>query len=262
MNSNFSTAFQVFYKLLQRDWYTYRQAYPHRLKMALDWVLLVTLVSKLFMPALGLKDYGAFILITSAISYGLFIAMQNAIAMVDDITSHQAILYKLSLPIPQWAIFLKYAFSNMLQALLIMIGIMPFGMCVLMDIHAFPDFSCWKFIMIFLIAAIFYGAFSLIFSTILKNLYQIDNVWLRLIFPMWYLGGWQFSWKTLYNVSPTLAYLDFCNPMLFVFEAAKHATIDISGTLPFGFCCCMILFYAAIFGTLGICWMKKRLDCL
>src|SRR3989339_279704 len=261
MNTNFLTQFMTFQQLLQRDWYLFKQTYVHKLKMALYWVLLSILITKLFLPSMGLQNYAPFVLISSAISYGFFIAMQNAVTMVEDITGNQAILYELSLPIPQWLIFFKFTLSTMLQSLIISLSIIPFGLMLIMDVHAFPDFSYIKFIAIFACSSIFYGSFALIFTSVLKNMHQIDNVWLRIIFPLWYLGCFQFPWKTLYEISPTLAYLDFLNPLTFIMEGGRSATIDSAGSLPFALCCIMILCYAAISCFAGIYSMKKRLDC-
>lgn len=258
----FPTELHVLIQLLQRDLYIFKQAYWHRLKMCLYWLLLTVFTTKMFMPAMGLQNFGPFILISSVISYGFFITMQNAITLVEDITGNQAILYELSLPIAQWMIFFKFPLSNMIQSFVISLSLLPFGLLVLMDTNPFPDFSLIKFIIIFMCSSIFYGSFGLIFTSILKNMHSIDNIWLRIIFPMWYLGCWQFPWKTLYEISPTLAYLDLLNPLTLIIEAGRSATIDTAGSLPFGPSCIMILLYAMISCFIGIYWMKKRLDCL
>ncbi len=254
--------FHVLIQLLQRDWYIFQKSYFHRVTMCLYWLMPSTFTTKMFMPAMGLENFGPFILISSIMSYGFFITMQNAITLIEDVTGDQAILYELSLPIPQWMIFMKFALSNMVQACLVSLTLLPFGLLVLMDSNPFPNFSWVKFIIIFICASIFYGAFSLIFATALKNMQQIDNVWLRIVFPMWYLGCWQFSWQTLYDISPALAYLDLCNPITLIIEAGRSATIGSAGSLPFIPCCIMIIIYALIAGYTGIYWMKKRLDCI
>ncbi len=252
----------VLIQLLQRDWYIFQKSYFHRVKMCLYWILPSTFTTKMFMPAMGLENFGAFILISSIMSYGFFITMQNAITLIEDVTGDQAILYELTLPIPQWMIFMKFAISNMMQACLISLTLLPFGLLVLMESNPYPNFSWFKFIIIFTCASIFYGTFSLIFATALKNMQQIDNVWLRIVFPMWYLGCWQFSWQTVYSISPALAYLNLCNPMTLIIEAGRSAAMGSAGSLPFIPCCVMIIIYAFIAGYAGIYWMKKRLDCI
>jgi len=262
MQSTYWQQIQTFTQLLHRDYYLFSKHFFHRLKMASYWVLLSTFVTKMFLPTMGLHDFGPFILISSTISYGLFTGMQNAMTLVEDITSDQAILYELTLPIPQWVIFLKIAVSNMLQGLTISLALIPCGLFVLADFHAFQDFSWIKFITIFVCANIFYGCFSLILATFLKSMSQVDNIWLRFLFPLWYLGCYQFPWHVLYKVSPTLAYLDFLNPMTFIMEGGRAATTHAATSLPFTWCCIMTLAYAMICCYLGIYWMKKRLNCL
>jgi len=262
MNNYDYEQFNSIIQLLYRDFYIFRQHFLHRLKMALYWVLITVWVTKMFLPSMGLINFGPFILISSAISFGLFVGMQNAMNLVDDITSNQAILYELTLPIPQWLIFLKIGLSNALQGLIISLSIIPCGMIVLMDPYPFLEFSLSKFIMIFLCSSFFYGGFSLILATTLKNMYQVDNVWLRIIFPLWYLGCWQFPWHILYKISPYLAYADLLNPMTYIMEGARSATINSATSLPFNFCCNMIILYALLAYWLGIRWMKKRLNCL
>src|SRR4051812_11393160 len=111
VNNNFYLQLNAFKQLLQRDWYIFQQSYYHKLKMALYWVLLTVLITKLFIPSMGLQNYGPLILINSAISYGFFVAMHNAVNLVNDITHNQAILYELTLPIHPTLIFYKFAIS-------------------------------------------------------------------------------------------------------------------------------------------------------
>lgn len=262
MDTKLVTQILTVKQLLQHDFYIFKKNYLNRLKMALYWVLLSIFVTKFFLPSMGLKNYAPFMLISSTVCYGFFVAMQNAITLVEDITGNQAILYELTLPIPQWAIFLKFVLSTMIQGFLISLSILPFGLLLLMDLHPFPDFSLIKFLTIFICASIFHGCFALVFTSALKNMQQIDNVWLRIIFPLWYLGCWQFPWKLLYEISPTLAYLDLLNPLTLIQEAGRAATIDSAGSLPFWPSCTMLLFYAGIAYYIGIHWMKKRLDCI
>ena len=178
------TQIRTFLALLQREYVIFQQYFLHRLKMASYWVLISTFISKMFLPTMGLHNFGPFILISSAVSYGLWIGMQNAMTLIEDITSDQAILYELSLPINQTWIFFKIALSNMIQGFLVSISLLPLGLLVLMDMHAFHDFSWIRCITIFIVANIFYGAFSLVLAAYITSLDLVDNVWLRILFPM------------------------------------------------------------------------------
>ncbi len=262
MNTTLNEQVRTIISLLHRDAYIFRHTFLHRLKMALYWVLITVFVTNMFLPSMGLHNFAPFILISSAISYGLFIGMQNAMNLVNDITSNQVILYELTLPVPQWMIFLKIIISNIIQAFLISISIVPCGLMILMNFYAFPAFSFIKFVAIFVCSSIFYGAFSLVLAHFLRNMSEVDNVWLRILFPLWYLGCFQFPWKTLYKISPYGAYADLFNPMTWIMEAARSATIDPTGSLPFWTSCGIILCYAGIAGWYGIRCIQRRLDCL
>lgn len=260
--SQFYYYLTIITQLLTRDFFIFRQVYLHKMRIALCRITLLVFVAKMFLPSMGLQNYAPFILISSAIGYGFFIAAFNAIDLIDDMTEGQAILYELTLPIPQWLIFIKYAISTALQALIISLSIIPCGMLVLGTIAPFPEFSLIKFIAILLCASLFYGSFMLIFATAIQNMLQVENLWLRLIFPMWYLGCFQFPWHTLHKISPYLAYLDLCNPMTYIMEGARSATLDPINSLSFSLCCFMIICFALLSLTCGVYFMKKRLDCL
>jgi len=249
-------------QLLSRDFYIFQKNFLHKLKIALYWIMISVFIAQNYLPAMGLQNFGPFILISSTLSYGLFIAMKNAMSFVDDITGKETINYDLTLPVAQWLIFLKIAISNMIESLIISLSLVIFGFFALMNLQAFPNFSFLKFIIIFIVSSIFYGSFSLILTAYLKTISKNDNVWSRILFPMWYLGCFQFSWNALYKASPVLAYIDLLNPMTFIMEAGRSATIDSAGSLNFNICCIMIIFYAVCSLKIGIHFMKKRLNCI
>ena len=139
---------QIIIPLLQRDFFIFRQVYVHKMRIALLRIMLLVFVAKMFLPAMGLQNYGPFLLMSSAIGYGFFIAAYNAIDLFDDITDNQAILYELTLPVQQWMIFAKYAISTALQAFIVSLSIIPCGLLVLGNLQAFAQFSLLKFIMI------------------------------------------------------------------------------------------------------------------
>jgi len=249
-------------QLLYRDFYIFRQSFLSKLEMSLYLILVPTFIAKFFLPSMGLHNFGPFILVGSIVSYGFFMCMNNAMSLIEDVMGSQAIEYELTLPIQQSLIFFKIALSTMLQSLIITLCLVPCGLFFITDSNPFPDLSITKLITILTCASIFYGSFSLILATFIKSMSQVDNVWLRIFFPIWYLGCFQFPWRTLYNISPEAAYANLLNPMTLIMEAGRSATINSAGSLPFGLCCVMILLYSTISCIIGIYWMRKRLDCI
>lgn len=254
--------YKVLWQLIKRSLYTFKGQVRSKLQNCLVWSMITALVFHFIMPAMGLHNYGPFILVTGAATWGLFAVMHNVASLIADIHGDNALSYELTLPVPQWVIFVKIALVHAYQSFLLSICVVPIGKLLLWKTIHFPHFSLLKFLFILILANIFFGFFSLFLASIIKNLYKIGNIWLRVIFPMFYLGGYQFSWKMLHTISPTLSYISLCNPLTFVLEGTRAATLDPSLSLPYWPCCFAILGFTFLAAYIGIYRFKKRLDCI
>jgi ABC-type polysaccharide/polyol phosphate export permease len=83
---------------------------------------------------------------------------------------------------------------------------------------------------------------------------------MRFIFPLWYLGGFQFSWKIFYKVSPSFAYLNLANPMTYVMEAMRGAILGQEDYIAFWYCMLALLFFSTICWFFALKKLKNRLD--
>ncbi len=102
--------------------------------------------------------------------------------------------------------------------------------------------------------------FALMVGSFVKNMSTIGSVWMRFIYPIWFLGGFQFSWTVLFKTSPKLAYLNLINPMTYIMEAIRGAILGQEGYLPFWPCTSMVILFAFACAWYGIVRLKKRLD--
>lgn len=232
---------------------------------SLIWSTLNIVIFTYIMPSLGLnKDFGTFMVATMPTSCAFFTTINSLYALLTDISGEGSNLtYELILPIPQWLVFTKYAFENMFQALAVSAMIIPIGKILLWNSFSLAYFSFFKFYFLLFVASIFFGFFSIFITSITKDIYSgLDNVWIRIIFPIWFLGGFQFSWKTLYGISPVLAYLNLLNPLTFALEGGRAAALHPDLSIPYWYCIGALLIFASIFGYIGIQNLKKRLDCL
>lgn len=255
---------QTLKQLLIRSFLVYKSQFKDKIINGIIWSSITIIVFAYIMPSIGLKDFGSFMLFTTAISWGFFTTINNIVAFVSDITNEGSNLqYELTLPIPQWLIFFKYALENTYQAFIISMLIVPFGKLLLWDEFSLAHFSIFKFYLILIISCFFFGNFSVLMSSITKDIYTgIENIWLRIIFPMWFLGGFQFSWKTLYGISPTVAYINLLNPLTYALEGGRAAALDPELSLPYWSCVSALIIASCLFGYIGITKLKKRLDCL
>lgn len=208
-------------------------------------------------------NLGLFMAAANAVSWGLFEVMENVARLISDLQGEKSISYALTLPLPQWMVFVRLAASNALQAMAIAIFILPMAKLLLWNNFDLARFSFGKFLLIFTLAHVFYGFFSLWLASMVKNLEAIGDIWMRVVFPLWFLGGYQFTWATFAVKSPMLAYASLAfNPLVYCFEGVRGAVLGQEGYLPFGWCCLALIFFTTLVGTIGTLRMMRRLDCL
>jgi len=232
---------------------------------SLIWSMLNIIIFAYVMPSIGLeKNFASFIVATMPMSCAFFTSINSIYALLTDVTSDgSSLTYELILPVPQWMIFTKYAFENMYQALAVSILIVPVGKLLLWNDFSLQYFSFLKFYLLLAVCSLFFGFFSIFITSLCKDIYSgLDNVWIRIIFPMWFLGGFQFPWKTLYSISPPFAYLNLLNPLVYALEGGRAAALNPELSLPYWYCIAALVIFSGIFGYVGIQNLKKRLDCL
>ncbi len=258
----FSTALKTFSALIERDMAVFWPGWKDRFINAFIWGGMTLLVFEYIMPSTGLQSYGKFIAVGNAASWGFFEVTENMSRLMADLEGDRSISYYLSLPIPQWAIFVRMAITNALQAMFISVFFLPLFKLMLGDGLPLDHFSWIKFLIIFLLIHLFYGFFSLFLASCIESLDKMGNVWMRIVFPLWYLGGYQFSWQALYTVSPAIAYCNLLNPIVYVMEGMRAAVLGQEGSLPFWGSVVALIFFTVVTGWIGICRLRKRLDCL
>lgn len=255
---------QTFWHLMMRSLVIYRPHIKNKIINALIWTILNVVVVGFIMPTVGLINFGSFILITTAASNGFFAATNQISGLVSEINGDTSNLrYELTLPIQQWTIFIKYALEYMYEGFFTSLLITPIGMILLWKEFPFHHFYLIKFHFILLIICLFSGFFAVWMSSITKDIFHgLENLWIRIIFPLWFLGGFQFTWKNLYSISPTLAYINLLNPLTYAMEGARAAALDPVLSLPYWYCIAALLGFTIFFAILAIHKLQQRLDCL
>lgn len=259
-----SSQFQTFWQLLVSNFHTFKPRVKDQMINGLIWGAINIGVFAYIMQTRGLgADYGAFILITITSIQGFFIPVHNVILLVSDMNDQSSNLhYELTLPTPQWSIFIKYALANAYQGFITTWLMIPFGKILLWNNFSFHYFSFFKFYFLLILIATFAGFFALFLASRIHDLFKIANMWQRIIFPLWFLAGFQFSWANLYEISPALAYLNLLNPLTYALEGGRAAALDPALSLPYWNCVGALICFTIVFGYLGVSNLKKRLDCL
>ncbi|MCX5924453.1 MAG: ABC transporter permease [Candidatus Dependentiae bacterium] len=265
MTSLKNSQYQTLWQLLVRSFKITYPGLKDKIINSLFWAVLNIIVCAFVLPSMGMdKNFGAFMVATMPISCAFFTSINSIYALLTDVSSDGSNLqYELTLPLPQWLAFAKYAFENTYQALCVSLLILPVGKLLLWNQFCLEHFSFLKFYFLLTIASLFFGFFSIFIASITKDMYSgLDNIWTRIVFPMWFLGGFQFSWKTVYQISPTLAYINLLNPLTYALEGGRAASLNPSQSLPYWLCIGALMLFTILFGYLGIQNLKKRLDCI
>jgi len=251
----------IFYKLTKTRFYIARQELFGKIINLYVWVLCSLVVIGYVMQAFGLMaDYGCFQLATVIGTVGLFEVYGNALRTIVDLEGERHIGYYLTLPASPSVVLLSMVSSYVIMGIILSMIVLPFGAAILFHKFCLTDVAWVKFGIILVMANIFYGTFTIAVTSHVGALSRMENIWSRFIFPLWYMGGFQFSWESIYNLSQPLAYILLCNPVLYIMEGTRAAMLGQEGCLPWEICC------IALGGFTIICWlyakykMKRLLD--
>jgi hypothetical protein len=252
--------YKVFFQLLQRDLTLFANHARDNYINTLCWVILSLIVYQFIMPHLGCVYAGDFLLVNCVISKAFFGIMDGVSATVADLDGDKKITYDMTLPISHTLLFIKIAISHAIHAFLLSLFILPAGTLFLWNHLSFPYFCWYKFIIIMIISSIFSGFFSLFIIGITKSIMQIEDVWCGIIFPLFGLGGFQFTWKAMYQVSPIMSYINCLNPVMYMFEGMRAATLNPTLSINFYTCCIALILFTIPAGYIGSYLLHRRLD--
>lgn len=257
---NYQLYFSVFKQLIYADLTIFRKQYLTKCIDIGIWVILNAIVFGYIMPAFGLTNFGVFQFGGLLAAVGIFEAYSNIVELISDFEGDRIINYSLTLPIPSWlAIISKAAYFSIIYFILA-ITMLPIGkLCLWNQLNIF-EVNYVKLLLVLVTQSIFYGCFALWVSSLIKNMSHLGTVWARIIFPMWFMGGFQFSWQAMYSVMPVIASVNLLNPMIYITEAARAAIMGQGGLIYFWYTLPAILLFSALALAAGIHNLKKRLD--
>jgi ABC-2 type transport system permease protein len=257
-----SIQLNVFYKLLLRDLKIFFHNIVDNYINTLCWVLLSMIVYQFILPKMGLNFQADFILVSCVISKTFFGVMDNVSCIVADLDGNKSITYDMTLPISHTLLFIKIAISNSIYTGLLACSILPVGKLFLWSYLPFPYFNFGNFFMILIASSLFSGFFSLYLIGITKSIGQIEDIWNSIIHPLFCFGGYTFTFKVMLDAAPIVAYINLLNPLVYMFEGVRAATLEPSLSLPFWICPTILLLYSIPVGLVGIRLLKQRLDAI
>lgn len=250
------------YALLLKDISVFNKRWLDRSIDAMVWVASSLLIAKYIMPSFGIIDdqYGAFCLIGNLAVWGLFEMLTSIAILLGDIQGDKSITYYMSLPIPSWLVLAELALASAYRSIASSILLVPLGKIILGNSFILHDINWPYFIIALIVINIFYGFFTIFVAAYTPDLTTLTTVRSRIMFPLWFLGGFQFPWKILYNVNPIFAYISLCNPIIYIMDGLRSTALPTQNYLPFWNCMIMLILFSVVCGYVGIKKLKKRLD--
>lgn len=260
MNYKYS---QTFISLLRRDSLVFKKHVTNRFIDACVWSGITLYVSQYILPQFGMhQNFGTFIMIGNIAAWGMFEVGTNVSILISDIQGANSLSYYLTLPIPTSWIFIRIGLIDAYKSFVSTLPLLPVGKLILWNFISMSDISYRYLLLSYILANLFFGFLGLFLASVMPNLEYLTTVKLRIIFPMWFFGCYQFSWHMLKNANPYLAYLNLLNPVTYIMEGLRGTIIVNQPLIPYWICTITTIFFICLFAYLGVRGFKKRLDCL
>lgn len=251
----------IWYKLTKTHFYVARQNLVGKAVNLYVWAFCSLIVMGYIMQEYGLAhNYGCFQLTTIIGTIGLFAVYNNSFLFIADIEGDHHLNYLLTLPLNPTVVLWSFISSYALIGIILSCGMLPFGKLLLWNSFSFATISWLKFALILILSNIFFGVFTIAVTAHVGAMSKMENVWSRFIFPLWFMGGYMFSWDSMYELSQPLAYVLLCNPILFVMEGTRAALLGQGDCLPWEVCCIALCGFTVVGWWYAKYKMKRLLD--
>ena len=255
-------AIRVMCALIYHDMMLFKQQFKDALINMFIARTTAVLMYQHIMPIVGLKGFGAFIAISDLVQWGYFRLIGMITQLVMDMQDGQTISYYLTLPFPPSLVFVSIALSNSLKTMTTSIFLLPLIKIVLGSSLTFEYASWWRFVVIFIVIHLFYSFLGLFLTSITRRLDLFDNVWTRIMLPLWIIGGYMFPWKAAYIASPWIGYALLCNPLIYCLEGIRGSLLGYHNAIPFSVCFFMLVGFTLLCAHYALKNLKRRVDCL
>lgn len=252
----------IFWQLLKSDLIILKNKIPGKIIDLLVWAAAVIVIGGYVMQAFGVgRSFGLFQsagLIVACISFELY---GNLFELVSDMENTGYMKYLLSLPHGNLKIICTKVLTYTIHGIISGLIVLPIIKLILLDQFSLLDINYFKFALTIILTSLFFGWFAIFLACRVRSVDQIRSVQVRIIFPLWFFGCYNFSFKIAYfKVSKVLGLACLLSPFTFATEATRSAILGAENYLPFWLTMLALLALTGLTATLGYRGLKKRLD--
>lgn len=224
------------------------------------WVSGTILVMGYLMQSFGLAaDFGVFQFGGILAVAGIFELWPMCANLLVDIEGDNVFGYHASLACSLHAVFLSYIFAQTIYGGALSLLILPLGKILLWNQFSITNISWLPLLGVIVAANLLFAVLAMWTASVVGSMEKIGNVWMRVIWPMWFFGGFQFSYESTKGVWPMFSYFMLINPVTYATEGVRSALI---GGNFLNACLCigaLLLFSLAMFFD-SIRRFRNRLD--
>jgi ABC-2 type transport system permease protein len=225
------------------------------------WAGCTLFVTGYLMKSFGLTDdFGPFQLGGILAGVGIFELYGNAVTFVSDLEGDRTISYYLTLPTHTITVLCSHVLYYATIGVVMSLATMPLAKLILWNKLSLLAISWPRLLFFILLINIFCASATLLLSAFIPSMDKFDILWTRIMFPLWFLGGFQFSWYSVYQSAPKFAAILLLNPFLYMAEGVRAALLGQDKAIPFWICC--LVLSCMLVGTVYVAYkaLKKRLD--
>lgn len=251
----------VFWQLFKTDMIVFKETVWEKLIDSTIWVSANALIKCYIMTGFGLSaDFGPMFAAGLVVSAGGFELYGQIAGLIGDMEGEKHINYQLTLPLPGWMVWLKIALVCAVRALFISCVATVVCKALLWHSWSWATIDPIKLVFIFCLGRLYTGAYFLFLASFTPSLMSLETTFMRIVFPLWFFGGFEFSWMVLHKLYPSLSYLSILNPEMHGMESMRTAFLGQQGFFPFWISIPCLVAFISIFAIIGIRRLKRRLD--
>jgi hypothetical protein len=198
------------------------------------------IVNNIFVTLGMSQSFGAFQFASMIVILPIFHVFAEVINLISDIENDRIINYRLLLPMKSFFVFLSKYIYFVIMYFSFSIVVFPLGKICCYNTLNTTSIHYGMLFSTFLFSSLFYLSLTFFLASFIKNVSSLETIWGRFIYPMWILGGFQFSWYILHKSMPLFAYVDLLNPMIYITEGSRNAIITHNTTFINPYICFLV----------------------
>lgn len=259
-----SSTLLIFYRFLQRDFYTARNSL---FGIAFNWAVLVptmyVFITGYLQPRVFLgANHGQIdmvMFIGSILQSMQLLSYKASVPLLFDLLGERYIEYQATLLKPQLVIIERIFFSTIFTFIML-IGFYPMAKLLLGSTFNTTATSWPAVMLMLLVSSLAMSTYNVWICCTLHSAQSLRKLWVRCNVPLLLLGGFWVPWHLIMKSHPWLAYATLANPLIYISEGLRRAFLNTPDFFAVSTCVAMLLLLSVVFTLLALRSFKKRID--